>query len=116
MQADLDAVTKATELAITRSKRPPAQKADQILLPPDMQQRPLARPLQIALGHSHNIYSHVRTTYSYKSKFNFKYYSPTLNLPDLCSFSFLFQLNKTRAQLKLTIPKHGLPNYYYHAK
>ena len=62
MQADLDAVTKATELAITRSKRPPAQKADQILLPPDMQQRPLARPLQIALGYSHNIYSHVRTT------------------------------------------------------
>lgn len=36
-----------------------AQKADQILLPPDMQQRPLVRPLQIALGYSHNIYSYL---------------------------------------------------------
>lgn len=59
MQADLDAVTKATEPAITRVQQPTAQKADQILLPPDMQQRLLTRPLQIALGYSHNIYAYV---------------------------------------------------------
>lgn len=70
MQADLDAVTKATELAITRSERPTAQKADQILLPPDMQQRPLAHQLQIALGHDHNIYSHVPTYYNIRTNLN----------------------------------------------
>lgn len=59
MQADLDAVTKATEPAITRPGRPTAQKADQILLPSDMQQRPLARPFQIALGYSRDIYSRI---------------------------------------------------------
>lgn len=59
LQAELDAVTKATEPAITRVQQPTAQKAYQILLPPDMQQRPLSRPLQIALGYSHNIYFHV---------------------------------------------------------
>lgn len=62
-RADLDIVTKGTKPAITRSERPTAQKANQILLPPDMQQRPLDRPLQIALGYSHvftRIYHNIR--------------------------------------------------------
>lgn len=53
MQANLDTAAEATDPAIIRSKRAGvAQKANQILLQPHTQQR----PLQIALGYSRNIY------------------------------------------------------------
>lgn len=50
-----------TKLYLATTARDIAQKANQILLPRDMQQRPLARPLQIALGYADNIYSQAKT-------------------------------------------------------